>query len=158
MSYSIKQISDQSYILSELGTRIAILTKTEEGITAIGKLSVKQFKNWDVFEKYLGKPLEFETDNDNDDNSTKETVQLSGLPVKHSPIFDTQENPVSYTKIAGSKVRYAAGYWGISFREGWVPSFCPKLSTLDNIETIGPFTSKLELNTFLSSVKNKTNI
>ncbi len=153
MTYSLKQISEQSYILSELGNRIAILTKTNNGITAIGKLSKKHFENWDLLEKHLGKTLVYETDND--DTNTKELIYLSGFPVKHSITYDVQENPLSYTKQEGSKIRYAPGYWGVLFDNGWTTSYCPKLSTLENVETIGPFTSKLELNTMLSSVKNR---
>jgi len=154
MTYSLKQISDKSYILSEFGNRVAILTKNDQGITTIGKLPVKKFENWDIFEKYLGKSIEFEIDVE-EENSDKEMLQISGLPVKHSVIFDIQENPTSYTKIQGSKIRFAAGFFGIKFEHGWTASFCPKLSTLESCEYIGPFTSKLEMSNAITNHKNR---
>jgi len=155
MSYSIKQISDTSYILSHLGERKAILTKTDSGISAIGNLQTKKFSDWQDLEKHLGSIPVYETEAE---ESVVEVTQISGYPVKHSPVYDVSDNPVSYSKVAGSKTRFAAGYYCIRFEAGWVPAFCPKLSTLTGVDTLGPFTTKLEMTNALTNIKNKPTV
>jgi hypothetical protein len=53
-------------------------------------------------------------------------------------------------------VRFAAGYWGLKFL-AWQGSFCPKLQTLDEYEHVGPFQTKLEMNTILAKKNNELN-
>lgn len=80
---------------------------------------------------------------------------IDGLPVTAKP-FNIENTPiVSFTKNARSKVRYAAGYWGINFANGWTPSLCPKKDTLDAHDHIGPFSTKIEMNTIISQQKRK---
>ncbi len=79
---------------------------------------------------------------------TKDRVQqeLNGFPVKHSTVFNVDEEPVlSYTKLEHSQDRYAAGYYGIKFKETFQPSFCPRMSTITSYEYVGPFKTTLEL-------------
>jgi hypothetical protein len=63
---------------------------------------------------------------------------------------------ISYSKQATSSVRFAAGYWGLKFL-AWQGSFCPKLQTLDEYEHVGPFQTKLEMNTILAKKNNELN-
>ena len=51
-------------------------------------------------------------------------------------------------------MRIAAGYWGLKFANGWTPVFCPKVETTTTYESIGPFTTKVEMNTIIAQ-KNK---
>lgn len=79
---------------------------------------------------------------------TKDRVQqeLEGFPVKHSNVFNVEQEPVlSYTKLEHSQDRYAAGYYGIKFKETFQPSFCPRISTITSYEYVGPFKTTLEL-------------
>ncbi len=83
--------------------------------------------------------------------------KIGELPVRHSNPQNIQTNEiVSYTKSEKSNTRFAAGYWGIQYSHGWVPGFCPKLETLLSYPRIGPFTTKLELNTLLSKNTRKS--
>lgn len=79
---------------------------------------------------------------------TKDRVQqeLNGFPIKHATLFNVEEEPVlSYTKLEHSQDRYAAGYYGIKFKETFQPSFCPRMSTITSYEYVGPFKTTLEL-------------
>ena len=44
-----------------------------------------------------------------------------------------------------SKQYFVAGYWGILFRMGWRPSFCPRLKTLQDYTNLGPFKNESDM-------------
>lgn len=74
-------------------------------------------------------------------------VEVLGYPTDQENAYHIEEqNKIpTFTKTVKSKVRFAAGHWGIKFPKGWVESFCPKLDTLTNYKNIGPFKSLMEL-------------
>lgn len=74
-------------------------------------------------------------------------VEVLGYPTDQENAFSIEEtNGVpTFAKTAKSKVRFAAGHWGIKFPKGWVESFCPKLDTLTNYKHIGPFKDTMDL-------------
>lgn len=87
----------------------------------------------------------------------KTVCEIDHLPIKHSDPQNIQrEHVISYTKQSTSSVRFAAGYWGLKFN-AWQGSFCPKLQTLDEYEHVGPFQTKLEMNTILAKKNNELN-
>ena len=63
----------------------------------------------------------------------------------------------TYTKTAKSNVKYSAGYYGIEFSKGWVPSFNPKLNTLleGAVSFVGPFHSEMEMNININNKKRE---
>jgi hypothetical protein len=63
----------------------------------------------------------------------------------------------TYTKTPKSNVKYSAGYYGIEFSKGWVPSFNPKLNTLleGAISYVGPFHSEMEMNININNKKRE---
>lgn len=96
-----------------------------------------------------------------------ETVQESkeesveGFPTKcaaFNPTWDIKRKIPVFTKTEKSRTLHAAGYYIISFETGWVPSFCPKVSTLDANEYKGPFRDKLEMREQLKKVQNASDI
>lgn len=98
--------------------------------------------------KELGWNLKFQA---NAEVEEKPQDKIGKLPVKHVNPQNVEASPrVTYTKTLTSKSRHAAGYWAISFVNGWSGSFCPKNATLDEYQHLGPFTTKLEMNTILN--------
>jgi len=89
-----------------------------------------------------------------------DTVQdVNGYPTNCEPfnsIWDMKKKLPLFTKIAKSKSQHAAGYYIVKFEHGWVPSFCPKLTTLTNNEYHGPFKTKIECRTRLSQVAKQS--
>lgn len=74
-------------------------------------------------------------------------IVIEGLPVDDDNIFNigTDGDFATYTKTEHSKVKFAAGYWGINFsgaHQWYIFSFCPKLDTLTNNDHVGPFDSR----------------
>lgn len=105
--------------------------------------------------------LAINLDNHNKDTTTeeKEDVVL-GYPTKcpaYNPIWDIKRKIPVFTKTTKSKTLHAAGYYIIHFDTGWVPSFCPKVSTLDVNEHQGPFKDKLEMRSQLGKA-NASNV
>ena len=145
-------LSDQSWLLTEWGNRLGLLSNTGDGFKLIVKgyatlySSIEQLcekEKWTIEWVKTAEPEQ------------QEEIFLSHLPIKHSEANDVEMGPpVSYSKQAGSSVRFAAGYWGLRFSHAWTAAFCPKTSTLSEYEHVGPFSTKLELNTILAQ-KNK---
>jgi hypothetical protein len=145
-----KPINDQSWILMEWGNRRGLLSTDGDSFSLLMQGGVSKFASIDQVEAHVGGEIVFDKPADVLAESTK-TLMVAHLPVKHDAVFNTEMQPViSYTKQARSDVRFAAGYWGFLFSNGWTGSFCPKLATLAEYEHVGPFASKLEMNTILS--------
>ncbi len=73
-------------------------------------------------------------------------ITIAKLPVDSDEIFDVIEDDIpSYKKSKTGKARYVPGYWGIKFSSGYVTSFCPKLVTIEQNDSIGPFKTKFEM-------------
>jgi hypothetical protein len=91
---------------------------------------------------------------DHDVTSVSRNVQgypsgfASPVPAEHPRL------PVFKKSIAG-KSMFAAGYYIIKFRD-WLPSFAPKLSTLEAHEFQGPYFTEWEMNLELKKVKRNT--
>lgn len=136
----------------ESTSRVGLLTRNDNSFRLISPESQENFstidelcsqKKWKIsFAEPEVKEVESET-------------MIEHLPIKHSAAHDiVLENVISYAKQKGSAVRFAAGYWGLRFSHAWTAAFCPKLQTLEEYDHVGPFASKLELNTVLAQ-KNR---
>ena len=149
-----KPISSQNWILTEWGTRIGVLTKTNDIWSIIEAGSLSEYKTIDDLCKDKKWSLIFE-EKDIKEISTSKIDKVGKFPIKHDDPQNIELTPIpSYTKTKISSIRFAAGYWGIKFSNGWSPSFCPKLETVTSNESVGPFTSKVEMNTVIAQ-KNK---
>jgi hypothetical protein len=155
MNHSIKKISDNSYILSKHGKRIAILTDSD-AISAIGSITQKKFPSWEDLYTFLGETPKVE-ETESEDNSVVEASDIKGFPVKHKTVFDITEDPfITYAKNPGSKTRFVAGYICLKFAAaGWVAALNPKLNTLSEVEYLGPFKTKFEAVHAMGQEKNK---
>lgn len=86
-----------------------------------------------------------------------EVLEAHGYPtntVPVDPVYDVQKRLPTYRKSKDSKTAFCAGYYTILFQRGWVRSFCPKLSTLDQYQFRGPFKTELEMKQALSNVNS----
>jgi hypothetical protein len=78
--------------------------------------------------------------------------EVEGYPCKHRA-FNTKTVELNgkqiptYTKSVTSKVRYAAGYYGVRFPSDWRWFYGGKLDTLNSCNFIGPYKSKSEMQT-----------
>lgn len=144
-----RPINDQSWILTEWGNRRGMLSTDGVSFVLLMQGGVAQFHTLEQVENHLGGEIVFDKQEEKINNVS--SLMVAHLPVKHDAVFNIEMTSViSYTKQARSEVRFAAGYWGFLFSNGWTGSFCPKLATLAEYDHVGPFASKLEMNTILS--------
>ena len=123
----------------------------ETGYKVIGTLPYKHFLTFKELELKLGGNLVLE---EVEKTAELEVGEVEGFPIKHNSAFEiTNEKYPSYVKTSGSNNRFAAGYYGILFNYGWVTSYCPKVTTLNDNEWIGPFKTRLEMLSAISAKK-----
>lgn len=156
-TYSMKPMTDDSWLLCMDGDRIALVTASGDQVRVIGKIASGTYPSIQELEETLGSRITIEQPPE--PAAEKEIGSVGGYPVKHDQWHNITTDPVpSYTRSASSKIRYAAGYYGFRFSNGWTASFCPKLSTLAEHEYIGPFTTKLEMQHRISAVSKTINV
>ncbi len=150
----MKPLTETSWILTSDGERIGLVSQSQDGFSVIGKTLTGTFSSLSDLSKKLGSTIAIEQPPE--PAQEKEAGAVNGYPIKHSEWYNVLDEPVpSYTRLEKGQTRYAAGYYGLKFSNGWTHSFCPKLATLSEYEYIGPFTTKLEMQHQISS-KNKT--
>lgn len=69
------------------------------------------------------------------------SLYVNGYPVKHPDTYEVESNvsiPV-YAKAKNTLTRHCAGYYCVLFSGTWIPSFCPKLTTLESHDYFGPY-------------------
>ena len=78
--------------------------------------------------------------------------EIDGYPSKHvaynmETIEKNERQIPTYTKSTTSKVRYAAGFYGVRYPGDWRWFYGGKLDTLNTYDFIGPFKTKSEMAT-----------
>lgn len=155
--YTIKHITDTSWILTVDGEKLAVISQVPTGISVFGNIPKKKYNTLQEFIEHLGGDVSIEQATQPD--LEKEAATVNGYPIKHDMFFDVSTDPVpNYTRTKNSSIRYAAGYYSLKFSNGWSPSFCPKLSTLSEYQYIGPYTTKLEMQNSISQKNSSPNV
>lgn len=145
-------ITDQSWILDDPQGRLGLLSLSQDTYKLLAAGNSQEFSSLDLLEQQLNWSITFVS---RPQPAESLNSQIDHLPIKHTDFHNVQKLPViSYTKQANSNVRFAAGFWGLKFN-AWQGSFCPKLATLSEYEHVGPFSTKLEMNTILAKKNNE---
>lgn len=152
IDFKLKPVTETSWILHSGGIRLAMMVANGVGFKAIGQLDKKEFDSLEDLADHLGGSVSFEeVEQDNE----PEAGDINGYPIKHGSSFDIKEERYpSYSKAEGSSMRFAAGYYGVLFAHGWVNSYCPKTTTLEENQWIGPFRTRLEMRNAITQQKN----
>ena len=152
MEFKLKPITETSWILHNAGTRLAMIIADGKKLKAIGQLDKKEFDDLKELGKFLGGKVIIE---EVEQELEPEASSVEGYPIKHAAAFDiVVEKYPSYAKVSKSTSRFAAGYYGVLFAHGWVFSYCPKVSTLEENNWIGPYRTKLEMQNAITQQKN----
>lgn len=149
-AYTLKPMTDSSWILQKDGVRLALVTSKDGALKTIGKLDRSDFKDIKDLEKFLACKIEIEQPDE--DSGGDEVGNIEGYPIKHQAVLQS-ESDMDLPTYKRGKTEHAAGYYGVKFKHGWVTSYCPKLTTLIENEYIGPFRSKLEMLNAISQKK-----
>jgi len=85
-------------------------------------------------------------------------LEVMGYPTDQEKVFNVQDvngYPV-FTKKESSKSLHVAGWYGLKFKNGWVCSLCPRLTTIQTNVHVGPFRTKMDLKVVLGQKKDAT--
>ena len=83
-------------------------------------------------------------------------LEVMGYPTDREEVFNISEIEgfPTFTKKADSKSIHVAGWYGIRFKNGWVTTLCPRLSTVKNNVHLGPFKTKMDLKVIINQQKD----
>jgi len=142
----VKQITPINWIVTSslTGKKLGLVTQKEQGYSLITEPS-KFFKDFDELASMFGESVT----ESNDEVIEQAVSEINGYPVKHLNAFeitiDEEANLNTYKAKEGGKLTFVAGYFGVKFKNGYVGSFCPKISTLLGSDFIGPYKDKFDL-------------
>ena len=160
MSVKLKFITEKSWLV--LGdtddTRIGLLTEIRDQYVLmvagakqqfLNRKEVNKFFNEDIF-RNIAEPVV-------EDNSKKDYF-INGYPVDFdnpSEVLVKGSKLPLFSKKSTSEVYYSAGYYCLNFPKNWMPAYCPKLSTLETYNYVGPFKTELEMRTQLTRMRKE---
>jgi hypothetical protein len=143
-------IKNKFWIVEQQGQKIGTLALDDEKYMFKSPAGVKIFNNRTQLEKVIGKTVFEKATTETTIKPTKEIYGYTTSCYPYNPMLDIQRKLPLFTKSPKSKSLYCAGYYIIKFDKGWVRSFCPKLSTIENYTSKGPFVTELEMKGELS--------
>lgn|SRR6056300_290585 len=143
-------VAGKFWIVEEDGERIGTLSKQED--KSYMYCCNTQTKLYET-EKLLVKDIDIEWGIKDAETVTTPEKEVHGFTtscVPYNAMYDVKRKLPLFTKSKKSKSLYCAGYYIIKFDKGWVRSFCPKLVTVENYVSKGPFKDELTMRQELS--------
>lgn len=160
MSIKLKPITETSWLV--LGdteeTRIGLLTEIRNQYVLMAQGQKTQFINKKEVNKFFQEDVFKNVSTQHVEENTKKDFYINGYPVDfdnpHEVIIKGNSLPL-FSKKQTSDVYYSAGYYCLKFPKNWMPSHCPKLSTLSAYTYTGPYKSELEMRTNLNRLRKE---
>ena len=161
MSTRLKSITETSWlVLTDTDERVGLLTTIKDKYTLMVKNVKKNFTSRqevnDFFEEdVFSHIIEVEKEED-----IKKDFFIKGFPVDFdSPceIVIAGNTLPTFSKKSTSEIFYVAGYYCLNFPKNWMPAFCPKLTTLQTYEYLGPFKTEKEMRFILNKIRKDKN-
>ncbi len=83
-------------------------------------------------------------------------LEVMGYPTDQEEVFNVKEVDgfPTFTKKSTSKSTHVAGWYGIKFKNGWVCTLCPRLTTVKTNTYVGPYKTKMDLKVVLGQQKD----
>jgi hypothetical protein len=141
-------IKDKFWILEENAKRVGMMNFKDDNYTI--NLKRKDFVAHDANElKRLG--IEFVVR----DLTQGGNIEVMGYPTDQEEVFNIKEidGYPTFTKKSQSKSAHVAGWYGLKFKNGWVCSLCPRVTTIKTNVFVGPYKTKMDLKVVLSQQK-----
>lgn len=156
MSVKLKPITETAWLVIADDTKIGLLTETRNQYLLMMRGEKQRFLNRKEVVSYFKEDVFNSVKDETTILDEERTFYVNGYPVNfNNPIeatMITTDLPL-FRKKETSNVYYCAGYYCIKFSDSWLHAFCPKLSTLQSYEYIGPFKTKLDLQVALKKAR-----
>jgi hypothetical protein len=83
-------------------------------------------------------------------------MTVMDYPTDQEDVYNIQkiDGYPCFTKKSTTKSVHAAGWYGVKFKNGWVQSFCPRLTTVKSYESVGPYKSQTDLKLVLQQKRD----
>lgn len=156
MSVKLKPITETAWLVIADDTKIGLLTETRNQYLLMMRGEKQRFLNRKEVVSYFKEDVFNSVKDETTILDEERTFYVNGYPVNfNNPIEATMitTNLPLFRKKETSNVYYCAGYYCIRFSDSWLHAFCPKLSTLQSYEYIGPFKTKLDLQVALKKAR-----
>jgi len=158
-----KQLTENSWMLKDvkLDKSIGMVRKSDLGRYVIFGIKTSFDSLEEVAAHFGGELVEL------DDEEVQEILEpkfINGYPVKHREAFETESKEIkgviveTYKNKEKSRKVFAAGWYGMKFKNGLVNCFCPKFSTLENSDFIGPYKNEIDLEFEVKKYNNQLDI
>lgn len=146
-------VDGKFWIVEQDGEKVATLHKQENNKFILSNIDGDiWFDKKEEITKFFGQDFFVPFDKINIKRASENDCH--GFPTRSKPfnaMYDVRRKLPLYSKNNHSDSLYCAGWYLVKFKN-WVTLFCPKLVTIDNYESQGPFKSKIE------AKKSKCNI
>lgn len=142
-------IKDKFWILEEDAKRVGMMNFKDEKYTI--NINRKDYVAQDATDlKKLG--IEFVKR----DLKHGGHLEVMGYPTDREEVFNVEEidGLPTFTKKPESKSIHVAGWYGIRFKNGWVSTLCPRLTTIRTNTVVGPFKTKIDLKVVIGKKKD----
>ena len=144
-------VSGKFWIIEEDGERVGTLTKNNDKTFMYCRDTGTSFFENERQLKNTFNDINWGTSISDKDSQKKKEVHTYPTSVNpFNQMYDVKRKLPLFTKSKKSKSLYCAGYYIIRFDKGWVRSFCPKLVTIENYESKGPFRTEIVMRQELS--------
>lgn len=153
MTIKLKPITETSWlVLGDIEEmKIGLLTEVRNEYILMSKGEKKKFLNKKEVNRYFSEDV-FQNLVTAEEEPKKD-YYINGFPVDFdnpNEVIITGNTLPIFSKKTTSDVYYSAGYYCLRFPKNWVPAYCPKLSTLQKYEYLGPFKTEIEMKTELA--------
>lgn len=136
-------LKNKFWVLEKDGKQIATISALDDQYMLSDSKGSHMFKNFSQIKKRFNFDVErIGTPSENKERS------VYGYPTKTVPYnitYNIKKKIPLFSKSKKSKSLFCAGYYIIKFDNGWLRSFCPKLVTVEQYETKGPFKTEEEM-------------
>ena len=163
MIYTTEIIKDKFWIVEDTGVKIGTIRKCSSDDFELNIQSVNEHVSTSVLTSRFGEKILEARETPKkivDENKVSRPrggwntslAEIDGYPSKHTvynieTIEKNGRQIPTYTKSETSKVRYAAGFYGVRYPTDWRWFYAGKLDTLNTYDFIGPFKTKSEMAT-----------
>lgn len=147
MKYTVKPVMENKFWIVEDadGLRKGTVSVGTDKVTAVVNGLCVTFETLNDCADHF--KLNF-NNNAEPDMDTESTYDVEGYPTHTKPynsFWDIKKKIPLFTRTEKSKSLHAAGYYAVRFDTQWAASFCPRMTTLDKNQWIGPFKDKFEV-------------
>lgn len=162
MTVKLKPITEHSWLVigDTDDNRIGLLTEIRNQYVLMVKGQKQQFIDRKEVNKFFNEDVFNNLVEPEPEEDVKKTYFINGFPVDfdnpNEVIIKGNKLPL-FSKKATSEVYYSAGYYCLNFPKNWMPAFCPKLTTLETYEYLGPFKTDLEMRNALTRSRKEKN-